>query len=113
MPLKTRYNSDFSGDVTYGNTVLNDVIKLAVEEISGVASLQGKGIKTDINGSIVNVDVFINVTLGVRCNDVAFRVQENIKRSVDTMDKYKIGVVNVNIIGVTIKEPNSNYPSVK
>lgn len=101
MPLKSRYNANFTGDVTYGHNVVTSIIVLAVEEISGVASLQGKGVRTEINGNSINVDVFINVNFGVRCSDVAYRVQENIKRSVETMSQFKVGVVNVNILGLT------------
>ena len=101
MPLKSRYNANFTGDVTYGRDLIASIIRLAVQEISGVASLQGKGVCTEMTGNEVNVDVFVSVEFGVSCSDVAFRVQENIKRSVETMSKYKVGVINVNILGIT------------
>lgn len=107
MPLKSRYNANFTGDVTYGRNLISSIIVLAVQEINGVASLQGKGIRTDMNGNTVNVDVFINVEFGVSCSDVAFRVQENVKRSVETMSKYKVGVINVNILGITMPDDNN------
>ncbi|MDE6398645.1 MAG: Asp23/Gls24 family envelope stress response protein [Clostridiales bacterium] len=104
MPLKSRYNANFTGDVTYGRNLVSSIIVLAVQEINGVASLQGKGIRTEMNGNTVNVDVFVNVEFGVSCSDVAFRVQENVKRSVETMSKYKVGVVNVNILGINMAD---------
>lgn len=106
MPLKSRYNAMFSGDVTYGNKVVTSIIELAVKEINGVASLQSKGVKTDINGDTINVDVFINVYNGVICTDVAFRVQENIKRSVESMTTFKVGFINVNILGLMFRDNN-------
>ena len=106
MPLKSRYNANFTGDVTYGRNLISSIIVLAVQEINGVSSLQGKGIRTEMIGNTVNVDVFINVEFGVSCSDVAFRVQENIIRSVETMSKYKIGVVNINILGITMPDNN-------
>ena len=106
MPLKSRYNANFTGDVTYGRNLISSIIVLAVQEINGVASLQRKGIRTEMIGNTVNVDVFMNVEFGVSCSDVAFRVQENIKRSVETMSKYKVGVVNVNILGITMPDKN-------
>lgn len=104
MPIKSRYNTNFTGDINYGRNLVSSIIVLAVQEINGVSSLQGKGIRTEMIGNTVNVDVFINVEFGVSCSDVAFRVQENIKRSVETMSKYKVGVVNVNILGLTMPE---------
>lgn len=104
MPIKNRYNTNFTGNINYGRNLVSSIIVLAVQEINGVSSLQGKGIRTEMIGNTVNVDVFINVEFGVSCSDVAFRVQENIKRSVETMSKYKVGVVNVNILGLTMPE---------
>ena len=111
MPLKSRYNANFTGDVTYGRNLISSIIVLAVQEINGVASLQGKGIRTEMIGNTVSVDVFINVEFGVSCSDVAFRVQENVKRSVETMSKYKVGVVNVNILGITMPDKDLIAPS--
>ena len=100
MPLKSRYNANFTGNITYGRNLISSIIVLAVQEINGVASLQGKGIRTEMTGYTVNVDVYINVEFGVSCSDVAFRVQENVKRSVETCSKYRIGIINVNILGL-------------
>lgn len=110
MPLKSRYNANFTGDITYGRNLISSIIMLAVQEINGVASLQGKGIRTEMSGNTVNVDVFVNVEFGVSCSDVAFRIQENVKRGVETMSRYKIGVVNVNILGITMNEKTDKAP---
>lgn len=104
MPLKSRYNFHSSGNVTYGHNVVMSIIALATQEISGVASMAGKGLRTEQVGDTINVDVYIDVTFGSSCAEVAFRVQENIKRSVEAMTNYKVGVVNVNIMGVTFDE---------
>lgn len=104
MPFKSRYNSDSTGEVSYGHNVVTSIVALAAQEIKGVSGLQGKGIRTETIAGTINVDVFIDVCIGVKCADVAFRVQENIKRSVETMTKYKVGVVNVNIMGVSFTE---------
>ena len=109
MPFKSRFNSDFTGEVTYGHNAVMSIVRLAAQEIKGVVGLQGKGIRTETIGNTINVDVFVNVEFGVKCSDVAFRVQENIKRSVETMTSFKVGVVNVNIMGVSFEEKNEKY----
>ena len=96
MPLKSRYNANFTGDVTYGRNLISSIIVLAVQEINGVASLQGKGIRTEMIGNTVSVDVFINVEFGVSCSE--------------TMSKYKVGVVNVNILGITMPDKDLIAP---
>ena len=80
--------------------IVESIIVLAAQEINGVAQLDGKQVKIEINGNVINVDVYIKVNFGISCKQVAFRVQENIKNSVETMTDYKVKVVNVNILSV-------------
>ena len=101
MPAKNSYQLNRSGDITYGRNVIQSIISLAAKEITGVAALHGKGVKIDYSGNTINVEVFLNVFYCNNVSDVAFRVQENIKRSVETMSGYKVGVVNVNVLGVS------------
>jgi len=92
-----------TGGVTYGRKVVNSIISLAAQEINGVAGLQGRGCRTEVAGGNINVDVFVDVFAGENCPDVAFRVQENIKRNIETMTAFKVDVINVNILGVSSK----------
>jgi len=102
MPYKT--NDKKSGDTVYGRKVINSIIVLATKEITGVASLHGRGFRAEFNGLIVDVDVYIHVTSSVSCAEVSYRVQENIKRNVESMSAFKIGTINVNILGVVFNE---------
>lgn len=104
MAIRPRINSNNTGDVTYGHNVVMSIISLAAREIKGVNSLVGKGVRTETVSDTINVDVYINVDFGSSCSDVAFRVQENIKRSVESSTVFKVGVVNVNILGVTFED---------
>lgn len=104
MPFKSRYNADFTGKVNYGHKVVVSIISLATMEIRGVAGLRGKGIRTYSVGDTINVDVYIDVMIGFSCADVAYRVQENIKRSVESMTNIKAGTINVNVLGVCFEE---------
>jgi uncharacterized alkaline shock family protein YloU len=98
------FNLDSSGDVVYGRKVINSIIVLATREISGVAGMVGRGFKAEVNGINIAVEVFISVTIGSSCSDVAFRVQENIKRNIESMTSFKVDVINVNIMGISYKE---------
>ncbi len=106
MPFKTRYSKDSTGKVSYGHKVIVSIISLATMEIRGVSCLSGSKIKTEVRRDIINVDVFIDVTFGSSCADVAFRVQENVKRSIETMTNFKVGTINVNVLGVCFDENN-------
>ena len=104
MPYKSRYNTDLSGKVSYGHKVIESIISLSTMEIKGVARLQGKGIRTEIVNDIINVDVYVDVMIGFSCADVAYRVQENIKRSIEGMTTFHAGTVNVNVLGVCFEQ---------
>ena len=104
-----------AGKVMYNKDIINSIIQLATKEISGVASMarssknpviklvKGKrdnGVKVSLVGGAVVVDVFINIFSDANVKEIAWRIQENIKTSVQSMMDVKIKAVNVNIVGV-------------
>jgi len=84
--------------------VLVSIVSLAVKEIDGVTELSGKGVRLDIIDKKINIDVFLEVSSKVACNTLAFNVQENIKKALESMTNFKTGVINVNILGVSFEE---------
>ena len=89
--MSAKRNNVFSDGITYGHNVLRSIIRLATQEISG---------RCYIVGDTIDADVYIEVNSEVSCSDIAYKVQANIKKSVETMTDYKMGVINVNIISV-------------
>ena len=104
------------GSLSYRRNVVLSVVKLATQEISGIASLNSDGYsvwkkmfnKNYNHGVMIDfgqdndvyVDVYVNVLFGYSVKDVAFRVQENIKSSIESMTDYKVASINVNVVGV-------------
>ena len=118
--------------------IADDVVSIiagkAVSEISGVAGMAGgfaggisevfsgkknlsKGIKVDVGEKEVKIDVNIIVEYGARIPDVAFEIQNRVKKSVEGMTGFKVEEVNVHVQGVdtnisknenTSKEQKSN-----
>ena len=103
------------GKVEIDRDILLSIINLATKEINGVNSLtnaelplfrkmsktksEGVSIKFDVNGAL-NVDVYIIVNIGYAVPDIAYRVQENIKNSLNSMVGIKPGKINVHVCGV-------------
>ena len=97
-------NDDETKDnVTYKKHVVMSIVSLATQEINGIASISRKsvsmirsalskninrGIIVEFNNNNAKIDVFVNVKFGFSVKDVAFRVQENIKSSVESMTEY-------------------------
>ena len=116
----------FKDNVTYKKHVVISIVSLATQEISGIASISRKsvsairsafskninrGIIVDFENNNAKIDVFVNVKFGCSVKDVAFRVQENIKSSVESMTEYKVEVVNVHVVGVNFSETENDYVS--
>ncbi len=113
-----------------GIKIANDVVAViagvAVSEVPGVASMSGgfaggisevlsgkknlsKGIKVDADEKQVKIDVNIIVEYGSRIPDVAFEIQNRVKKSVENMTGLKVEEVNVHVQGVkTEREENNN-----
>ena len=116
---KLKVQDDESGNVSYKKNVVLSIVNLATQEINGVASLSStavskikrlfnknyhRGVIIEFVDDSVYVDVFINVMFGFSVRDVAFRVQENIKSSIESMTDYRVESVNVNVSGVVFTE---------
>ena len=112
------------GEVTLENTnikIADDVIAViagaAASEVPGVSSMAGgfaggisevfsgkknfaKGIKIEAGEKETKIDVNIIVEYGARIPDVAFEIQNRVKKAVEGMTGLKVLEVNVHVQGV-------------
>ena len=108
-------------EIKISDDVVSVIAGKAVSEISGVAGMAGgfaggisevfsgkknlaKGIKVDVEEKEVKIDVNIIVEYGVRIPDVAFEIQNRVKKAVETMTGLNVTNVNVHVQGVNIPE---------
>lgn len=104
-----------------GIQISNDVVAViagvAVSEVPGVAGMAGgfaggisevfsgkknlaKGIKVEVTETQAKIDVNIIVEYGSRIPDVAFEIQNRVKKAVESMTGLKVEEVNVHVQGV-------------
>ena len=123
--------ADASGGETDEVRIADDVVAviagMAVADVPGVAGMSGgfaggisevfsgkknlsKGIKVNIGEKETTIDVNIIVEYGVRIPDVAFEIQNRIKKSVETMTGLKVVGVNVHVQGVHASEKEPIQP---
>ena len=103
------------GKLSYKRNVVLSIVNLATQEINGIAGLSvdgvnsfkkvfdknyHKGVIIEFVENSVYVDVFVNVLFGYSVKDVAFRVQENVKSSIESMTDFKVEAINVHVMGV-------------
>ena len=116
-----------------GIKISDDVVAViagvAVSEVQGVADMAGgfaggisevfsgkknmaKGIKVDVTENTAKIDVNIIVEYGSRIPDVAFEIQNRVKKAVENMTGLKVEEVNVHVQGVntdTAKEEKTEH----
>ena len=80
------------------------------EVFSGKKNL-AKGIKVEVTDTEAKIDVNIIVEYGSRIPDVAFEIQNRVKKAVESMAGLKVEEVNVHVQGVNTdivkQEPES------
>jgi uncharacterized alkaline shock family protein YloU len=111
------------GVVKIADEVVSIVAGLAATDIEGVASMSGgigggiaevlgrrnlsKGVKVEVGTEETKIDIFIIVEYGVRIPDVAWNIQESVKKEVETMTGLKVAHVNVHVQGVHFPQKES------
>ena len=108
-----------SGSLKISEDVILTVTKQTVLDVPGVAGLaQGKfnlknfvvrsdiesSIKITLNVDVAQIDISVNLQYGYKIKDVAQRIQENVKATVQNMTGVTVSKVNVFIADVTKEE---------
>lgn len=132
--IVTNEKAENTEDTENGIEISNDVIAViagvAVSEVQGVASMSGgfaggitevlsgkknmaKGIKVEKTDNKAKIDVNIIVEYGSRIPDVAYEIQNRIKKAVEGMTGFKVEEVNVHVQGVDTNVSKNEYSESK
>ncbi|MEW5922035.1 MAG: Asp23/Gls24 family envelope stress response protein [Bacillota bacterium] len=108
------------GAIRIADEVVSIIAGLAATEVEGVASMSGgivggiaealgrknlsKGVKVGVGEQEAAVDLYLIVGYGSRIPDVAWNVQENVKKAIETMTGLSVVNVNVHVQGVSFPQ---------
>ena len=108
------------GAIRIADEVVSIIAGLAATEVEGVASMSGgivggiaealgrknlsKGVKVNVGEQEAVVDLYLIVGYGFRIPDVAWTVQENVKKAIETMTGLSVVNVNVHVQGVSFPQ---------
>lgn len=109
-----RYNPNTkqNGKVIYNEGIVNGIASLAVSEVEGAELVSGKkGIRLYFEKDGVYADISVIVRYGYNIPELAFRIQQSIKQTVESMTVYKIAKVNVHIQGVVFPDAPAVAPT--
>ncbi|NLC06908.1 MAG: Asp23/Gls24 family envelope stress response protein [Syntrophomonadaceae bacterium] len=119
------------GSIRIADEVVSIVAGLAATEVPGVAGMSGgivggiaemlgrknlsKGVKVEVGEKEAAVDLYIIVEYGVRIPEVALRIQEAVKRAIESMTGLTVVEANVHVQGVALHpgETKEEEPRVK
>ena len=108
------------GAIKITDEVVAIVAGIAAMEVPGVAGMSGgiaggiaemlgrknlsKGVKVEVGEREASIDLYIIVEYGCRIPDVAWGIQEKVKKSVEAMTGLSVVSVNIHIQGVNIEK---------
>jgi len=111
-------NVEIANNLTISEDVIGIIAGIAAAEVDGVSGMTlglvdginqilgsnkkySKGVKIELEGNNVVIDLYVIVKYGVRIPDVAFSIQNSVKSQVETMTGLNVQSVNINVQGVT------------
>lgn len=113
------------GQITYANEVIATIVSVATTEVEGISGIAGvtgsisgilgkgkssrsvsRGVRVDMNGDDVNVDVSVTVDYGMPIQKVGRNAQENVRKSIESMTGLHVEKVDLHVVGVSFEKEN-------
>ena len=100
-------NVEIDTNLNISEDVIGIIAGLAASEVEGINQILGgnkkysKGVKIELEGKKVTIDLYVNVKYGVRIPDIAWAAQNAVKSAVENMTGLDVVAVNINVQGIT------------
>ena len=104
--IKLNAKDSENGKVVYNAGIVHNIVALAIAEVEGALLVQGKrnGISLYLEKDGIYADVSVVVKQGYNVPELAYRIQQSVKQSVENMTKYKVAEVDVHVRDVVFDE---------
>ena len=112
LNIKLNSKEHQTGKVVYNANIVYNIVALAVQEVEGAMPLPGKknGISLFLEKDGIYADVSVVVKYGYNVPEIAYRIQQAVKQSVENMTHYKVVSVDVHFQDVVFED---NAPAEK
>ncbi len=119
LPLTLDQDVDSTGTITYANEVIAIIAGVAANEVEGVAGMCSgggitevfgrnknitKGVKVELGTEEAAVDIYLIVEYGTPIQTCAGSVQENVRKSIESMTGLHVVRVDVHVQGVSFEK---------
>lgn len=114
-------NTQDEGKITYANEVISTIVSVATTEVEGISGIIGsngamtgiigrskvpRGVKVDVDGQNVRVDVSVTVDYGMPIQKAGRNCQENVRKSIESMTGLHVDKVDLHVVGVSFEKEN-------
>ena len=119
LPLTLDQENDSTGTITYANEVIAIIAGVAANEVEGVAGMCSgggitevfgrnknitKGVKVELGTEEAAVDLYLIVEYGTPIQTCAAAVQENVRKSIESMTGLHVVRGDVHVQGVSFEK---------
>ena len=119
LPVKVDVDLQNGGTISYANEVIATIAGVAANEIDGIAGMcvsggfgeilgrnrnMTKGVKVEVGSQEAAVDLYIIVEYGKPIQKVAGEVQENVRKSLESLTGLHVVRVDVHVQGVSFEK---------
>ena len=109
-----------SGQITYANEVIATIVSVATTEVQGISGIAGsgpisgilgkgkspRGVRVELVSGSVRVDISVTVDYGMPIQKVGRNVQENVRKSIESMTGLHVEKVDLHVVGVSFEKEN-------
>lgn len=105
------------GTIRYNEDVIRTMVNMALSHVEGISGTEGRGsgnilgrknnshiLKVNVEGQSAVIDLSIIVEYGLLLRDVAQKVQQKVKETIETMTDLQVEAVNVTVAGLDLQE---------
>lgn len=126
LPVNTEPVVKDGGTISYANEVIAIISGIAASEIEGIAGMVTagglgeiisknrnitRGVKVEVGTEEVSVDLYTIVEYGQPIQKVASEVQENVRKSIESMTGLKVVRVDIHVQGVSFEKDKKETQS--
>ncbi|MDR1116973.1 MAG: Asp23/Gls24 family envelope stress response protein [Oscillospiraceae bacterium] len=110
-------NTDSEGTINISEDVVVSIAALATREVEGISGLSAptgkdlsellsgkknmsKGVRINIDGNSVNLDMYVKVKYGVKIPEAAAALQRAVESSIASMTGLEVECLNIYVVGI-------------
>ena len=127
QPANVQLETNNNGTVSFATDVIATIVGLATTEVEGISGIAGsgaisgilakgktpRGVKVDMDGENVDVDVSVTVDYGMPIQKVGRNAQENVRKSIESMTGLHVEKVDLHVVGVSFEKENQEMQQIQ